>query len=33
VRAYVDLLRAIFEGRRVAGYLVYLDEPAVVEVK
>jgi hypothetical protein len=32
VRAYMDLLKAVFEKARVTGYLVYLDEPAVVEV-
>ena len=32
VRAYVDLLRAVFDKLKVTGYLVYLDEPAVVEV-
>jgi ATP-dependent exoDNAse (exonuclease V) beta subunit len=32
IATYVGLLEAIFEGRPVAGYLVYIDEPAVVEV-
>jgi len=32
VRAYVDLLQAVFAKLKVTGYLVYLDEPAVVEV-
>jgi hypothetical protein len=30
VANYVDLLGAIFEGKKVAGHLVYIDEPAVV---
>lgn len=32
VRGYMSLLQAIFDKTRVAGYIVYLDEPAVVEV-
>jgi ATP-dependent exoDNAse (exonuclease V) beta subunit len=33
VATYVALLEAIFEGRSVEGYIVYMDEPAVVRVK
>jgi hypothetical protein len=33
VGTYADLLRAVFEGMQVAGYLVYIDEPAIVEVR
>ncbi|MFZ1947011.1 MAG: PD-(D/E)XK nuclease family protein [bacterium] len=33
VATYVALLEAIFEGRPVEGYLVYIDEPAVVKVR
>jgi RecB family exonuclease len=33
VRDYVALLAEIFAGRKVAGWLVYIDEPAIVEVK
>lgn len=32
VRTYVELLKAIFAGRSVAGYLVYIDELVIVEV-
>lgn len=33
VETYAGLLRDVFAGRQVAGYLVYIDEPAIVEVK
>jgi hypothetical protein len=32
VRAYMELLKAIFGGAAIKGFLLYLDEPAVVEV-
>ena len=32
IETYVGLLGAIFEGRPAAGYLVYIDEPAIVEI-
>jgi len=33
IRSYMDLLAAAFDQAPVAGYLVYIDEAAVVEVK
>jgi hypothetical protein len=33
VRTYIGLLAEVFAGMPVAGYLVYIDEPAIVEVK
>lgn len=33
VRTYVGLLAEVFEGTPVAGFLVYIDEPAIVEVR
>jgi len=33
VNTYAGLLRSVFAGRQVTGYLVYIDEPAIVEVK
>lgn len=33
ISKYVELLRGIFAGKRVTGFLVYVDEPAIVEMK
>lgn len=32
VKAYGDLLRAVYEGAEVKGFLLYIDEPAIIEV-
>jgi len=33
IAKYVELLREIFAGKQVTGFLAYIDEPAIVEIK